>query len=197
MSPNSTLCSYLDMLLFLLRGAFAVEGGNYLTTGITGGYMLDGDDSATEVVDGYEISGRTTPVTGARMVLDLVPCNSIPEEILTDHPDRFRAMIVESANPAHSLTDTKRVREAFEALEFVVVIDVAMTETAAMADYILPASSQYEKYEATFYPHEFPENFFHLRKPLMPPYPAPFRKLKSTRAYSKPQMCLRLTSSMN
>ena len=62
----------------------------------------------------------------------------IPDEILTDHPDRFRAMIVESSNPAHSLADSQRMREAFEALELVVVIDVAMTETARLADYVLP-----------------------------------------------------------
>jgi hypothetical protein len=42
-------------------------------------------------------------------------------------------MIVESANPAHSLADSQRFAEAFEALELVVVIDVAMTETHAMA----------------------------------------------------------------
>ena len=46
-----------------------------------------------------------------------MPCNVIPDEILTDHPDRFRAMIVESANPAHSLADSQRMREAFEALD--------------------------------------------------------------------------------
>ena len=71
----------------------------------------------------------------------------------------------------HSLADSKRLREAFEALDFVVVIDVAMTETAECADYVLPASSQYEKFEATFFPSEFPDNFFHLRRPLMDPMP--------------------------
>ena len=74
-----------------------------------------------------------------------MPCNVIAEEILTDHPARFRAMLVESANPAHSLADSKRLREALEALELVVVIDVAMTETARQADYVLPAASQFEK----------------------------------------------------
>ena len=34
------------------------------------------------------------------------PCNVIPDEILTDHPERFRAMLVESSNPAHSLADS-------------------------------------------------------------------------------------------
>ena len=114
---------------------------------------------------------RRTPVTGAPIIGGLVPCNVIPDEILTDHPDRFRAMIVESANPAHSLADSQRFAEAFEALELVVVIDVAMTETARHADYVLPAASQYEKPEATYFNFEFPDNTFQLRHPLMEPLP--------------------------
>ena len=66
----------------------------------------------------------------APIIAGLVPCNVITEEILTDHPDRYRALIVESGNPVHSLADTTRMREALDALEFVVVVDVAMTETA-------------------------------------------------------------------
>jgi anaerobic selenocysteine-containing dehydrogenase len=80
-------------------------------------------------------------------------------------------MIVESANPAHSLADSQRFAEAFEALELLVVIDVAMTETARHADYVLPAASQYEKPEATFFNFEFPDNTFQLRHPLMEPLP--------------------------
>jgi anaerobic selenocysteine-containing dehydrogenase len=95
----------------------------------------------------------------------------IPEEILTDHPQRFRAMIVESSNPLHSLADSKAFREAFTQLDMTLVIDVAMTETAALANWVLPASSTYEKAEATFFPMEFPDNFFHLRRPLLPPLP--------------------------
>src|SRR4029453_236178 len=90
--------------------------------------------------------GRRSPVAGAPIISGLVPANVIAEEILTDHPDRYRAMLVESANPAHSLADSPRMREALRALDFVVVIDVAMTETAQLADYVLPASSQYEKW---------------------------------------------------
>ena len=72
-----------------------------------------------------------TPVTGSRIFGGLVPCNVIPDEILTHHPARFRAMLVESSNPAHSLADSARMREALAALDMLVVIDVAMTETAA------------------------------------------------------------------
>ena len=91
------------------------------------------------------------------------------EGILTDHPDRFRAALVETANPVHSLADGPRMREAFEALELVVVVDVALTETARLADYVLPMASQFEKAEATFFNFEYPANYFHLRSPLLDP----------------------------
>ena len=51
------------------------------------------------------------------------------------------------------------------------VIDVAMTETARLADYVLPAATQFEKPEATFFNFEFPRNTFHLRHPLFEPLP--------------------------
>src|SRR5262249_8934945 len=58
---------------------------------------------------------------------------------------------------------------AFEKLELLVVIDVAMSETARMAHYVLPAASQFEKWEATFFNLGFPTNHFHLRAPLLEP----------------------------
>ena len=63
------------------------------------------------------------------------------------------------------------MREALDALELVVVIDVALTETARHAHYVLPAPSQFEKWEATFFTLEFPENVFQLRAPLFPALP--------------------------
>jgi formate dehydrogenase len=160
MSLNSTLCSYLDKLLWVLTGSFAKPGGHYVPATIVN---LAGNPAATAK------GGRTSPVAGARIIGGLVPCNVIPEEILTDHPDRYRAMVIESANPAHSLADSPAMREALAALDFVVVIDVAMTETAQLADWVLPASSQFEKAEATFFNFEFPDNVFHLRRPLLDP----------------------------
>jgi anaerobic selenocysteine-containing dehydrogenase len=114
-----------------------------------------------------------SPVVGARIIGGLIPCNVIPDEILTDHPRRYRALVVESGNPAHSLADSKRMREAIATLDTVVVIDVFMTETARLADYVLPAPTQYEKYEATFFNFEFPRNVFHLRHPVLPPPEGP------------------------
>ncbi len=156
-APNSTLCSYLNKLLWVLTGSFAKPGSQHLHSWFAPLF------SARRVAP--------TPVTGAPVISGLVPCNVIPDEILTDHPRRFRAMLVESSNPAHSLADTQRMGEALDALELLVVIDVAMTETARHAHYVLPAASQYEKVEATFFNFEFPRNGFHLRHPLLDPLP--------------------------
>jgi formate dehydrogenase len=154
-APNSTLSSYLNKLLWILTGNFGRPGTQHLHTSL--GPLF----GSTRV-------GRT-PVTGAPIIGSLMPCNVIPDEILTDHPARFRGLLVESANPAHSLADSARMRAALEALELLVVIDVAMTETARLADYVLPAASQYEKPEATFFNFEFPANTFHVRRPLLEP----------------------------
>jgi anaerobic selenocysteine-containing dehydrogenase len=156
----------------LLSGNFARRGGMNLHSSLA---KLTPVDNA--MPEGLAVGGSApdlstpsaTPVGGHFMAAGLVPCNTIPEEILTDHPDRFRAMFVESANPAHSLADGPRMREALEALDLLVVIDVSMTETARLADYVLPAASQFEKWEATFFTLEFPRNVFHLRRPLMEP----------------------------
>jgi anaerobic selenocysteine-containing dehydrogenase len=162
MSLHSTLVSYLEKLVWLLTGNFAVPGAQYVPSTIVSlaGSGLSGSGSS-----------RRSPVAGARIISGLVPCNVIAEEILTEHPARYRAMLVESANPAHSLADSRRMREALSSLDLLVVIDVAMTETARLADYVLPASSQYEKWEATFFNFDFPQNVFHLRRPVLDPLP--------------------------
>ena len=156
-SPNSTLCSYLNKMLWILTGNFAKPGGQHLHSSFAPLFRPGG-------------VGRT-PVTGAPIIGGLMPSNVVPQEILTDHPDRFRAMIVESSNPAHSVADSHAVAQAFAELELLVVIDVAMTETARLAHYVLPAATQFEKAEATFFNLEFPHNTFHLRHRLMEPLP--------------------------
>jgi anaerobic selenocysteine-containing dehydrogenase len=158
-APHSTLNSYLEKLVYLLTGNFAKRGTMNIHTRMA------------SLAGGGRDGTRTTPVTSHRLVTGLVPANVIPDEILTDHPKRFRAMLVESANPAHSLADSQRMRAALSALDTLVVIDVAMSETARLAHYVLPASSQFEKWEATFFNLEFPRNVFQLRAPLLDPLP--------------------------
>jgi hypothetical protein len=41
---------------------------------------------------------------------------------------------------------------------------IHLTETARCAHYVLPAASQYEKWEYTFFTFEFPTTYFHLAR---------------------------------
>ncbi len=169
MNIHSTLNSYLNRLVWLLTGHYGRKGTNNAFVPLLSLSSSGRDDpNRIRAKDPQTQQWKTSPVTGFKVVMGLIPCNVIPEEILTDHPKRFRAMFIESANPVHSLADSQRMREAMRALEFSVVIDVAMTETAMQADYVLPASSSFEKAEATFFNLEVPNNAFHLRHPLFP-----------------------------
>ncbi len=165
MSVHSTLVSYLQRLVWLTTGHYGREG----TANAFVPFLSLGKASKGQIGSGGGSGERLSPVAGAKIITGLIPCNVIPEEILTDHPNRYRAMIIQSGNPIHSLADSQKMREALRSLECVVVIDVAMTETAREADYVLPSSSQFEKAEATFFNLEFPDNAFHLRQPVFEP----------------------------
>jgi anaerobic selenocysteine-containing dehydrogenase len=159
-SPHSTLNTYLAKLLFLITGHFGKPGTNVFHT-MVGPLVKHSKDPGE--------GGRRTKVTGAAEIGGLYPPNVLPLEIDTDHADRIRAVVVESSNPVVTGADTLAYRAAFQKLELLVVIDVALTETARMADYVLPAATQFEKYEATFFNLEFPTNYFHFRRPLLKP----------------------------
>lgn len=164
MSVHSTLCSYLQRLIWLTTGHYGREGtSNAFVSFLSLAAASKGEGPTKQKLE------KLSPVAKAKIIIGLVPCNVIPEEILADHPQSYKVMIIESGNPVHSLADSQAMRKALRALEFSVVIDVAMTETARQADYVLPACSQFEKAEATFFNIEFPRNAFHLRQPLFEP----------------------------
>ena len=154
---NSTLNSYLEKLLIMLTGSFGRKGTNQLHSWLV---PLWGNSR-----------GQVFAPTGDEVIAGLLPPNSFPRAVLSDHPDRLRAVLVDSSNPANTAADTNEAERALSALDLLVVVDVAMTETARLAHYVLPASSQYEKTEFTLFNLEFPTNYFHVRAAVLPPLP--------------------------
>jgi len=61
------------------------------------------------------------------------------------HAGRVRGMYIMGENPAMSDPDVQHAREALASLEMLVVQDIFLTETAALADVVLPASAFAEK----------------------------------------------------
>jgi anaerobic selenocysteine-containing dehydrogenase len=159
-SLHTTLNAYLEKLLYLITGNFGKKGGNNLHTSLIS--LAVHTDERTKGI--RTAKHKMFPIGG------LYPPNILPDEINHSGEDKIRAVWVDSTNPALTYADSKAYIEAFKKLDLLVVVDVAMTETARLAHYILPAASQFEKIEATAFNLEFPENFFHLRHPLFAPF---------------------------
>ncbi|MGH8493163.1 MAG: molybdopterin-dependent oxidoreductase [Moraxellaceae bacterium] len=157
---HTTLNGYLEKLLYLVTGHFGKKGGNNLHTFII---PVIGNTDERKPRFKRTAHHKMFPIAG------IFPPNILPDEILHEGEDRVRAVFVDSANPVMTYADTAAYEKAFSALELLVVVDVAMTETARLAHYVLPAASQFEKWEATGFNLEFPENFFHLRHALFKP----------------------------
>jgi anaerobic selenocysteine-containing dehydrogenase len=161
---HTTLNAYLEKLLWLVTGKFGRKGTNNLHAFLM---PLLGHTDERAVLKGRPLPRtahhRMHPIAG------IFPPNILPDEILLAGEDRIRAVIVDSANPLLTWPDTAAFEQAFASLELLVVVDVAMTETAKVAHYVLPAASQFEKWEATGFNLEFPDNYFHLRHPLFVP----------------------------
>ncbi len=160
MNRHSTLTTFLQMVLLALCGRIGVPGGNV----IPGHVMPMGSHS-----DERDRRTWRTVATDFPAIMGTFPPNVTPEEITTGHPQRLRAMVVSQSNPLRSYADTTAYEEAFKKLDLLVVVEVAMTETAALAHYVLPSRSGYESYDATFFAHNWPEIYFQMRRPLIEP----------------------------
>jgi formate dehydrogenase major subunit len=77
--------------------------------------------------------------------LDAQPGLTVVETMSAALEGRVRGMYMMGENPFMSDPNTAKVRKALAALEFLVVQDIFLTETAEFADVILPASTAFEK----------------------------------------------------
>jgi len=173
MGRRSTLNSYLMAILMAIRGVFCVRGGNVIP-----GMLVPLGRHADE----------RDPKTWRTLVTNMPPAASgsfppsvMPEEILSDHPERLRAVYVSGCNPLRAYPDTTAYEEAFGRLDLLVVSDIVMSETARLAHYVLPCRSYYESWDSTFFQHNWPEIFFQLRRPIVEP---PGQCLEASQIYT-------------
>jgi len=160
MGRHSTATAYLIMLLSVVCGVAGQPGGNVIPGTVVplGSHTDERDEKTWRTVE-----------TDFPALMGYHPPNVMPEEILSNKPDRLRAVLCGGSNPLRSYADTSAYEEAFEKLDLLVTVELAMTETARMSDYVLPACSGFESYDTTFFSWNFPEIFFHIRPPVVKP----------------------------
>jgi len=120
------------------RGQNNVQGGGGDMGTLPGslpGYQDPADDEVAEKFE--DVWGERPPEE---------PGLKVPEMLSEAHEGNLRGMYVVGENPALSEPDIQHAEEALEKLEFLVVQDIFMTETAEHADVILPAATSPEKH---------------------------------------------------
>ena len=72
------------------------------------------------------------------------------DQIISGKPYPFKGLVMTAANPVLTNANSAKVRKALSSLELLAVKDLFITETAALADYIIPAASYLEREEMFF-----------------------------------------------
>ena len=161
MGRNSTLNSYFLNILGTVCGIFCVPGGN-VVPGMIMPMGFHADERNPKI-------WRTVATHMPPAAAGSFPPNVMPEEILSDHPERLRAVLVSACNPLRSYADTQAFETAFKELDLLVVNDIVMSETARLAHYVLPCRTFYESWDGTFFPWTYPKVYFQMRGPVVEP----------------------------
>ncbi len=176
-TPYSTLLSYLIRLNLALTGNLGRAGGAQFMETFTPPELSPNRNQEPEraVVSG---------IPGIRALgnFAMFSPSLVPEEIMADHPERIRGLIVEGSNPLLSFSDSNAWREAIDELDILVVVEPAFTETARLADYVLPTPVGYEKWEIALFPKRHPQIDVQLRPPVIP---GPQRALPEAEIYAR------------
>ena len=69
----------------------------------------------------------------------------ITDTILNEKPYPLKGLIIQGANPAVTMANSTRFVKALSKLELIVVIDLFMTQTAKLADIVLPTTTSFEQ----------------------------------------------------
>lgn len=160
MNRNSSINGYMLHILRAICGRMMVEGGEILPAML---FPMGGHSDERDPKTWRTVSQNMFPILG------VFPPAIFPEEVLNDHPERLRALIVSACNPLRSYPDTKAYEQAFEALDLSVSLEVAYSETARACDYVLPCLSYFESYDTTCFNYSYPELYFQLRPPVVEP----------------------------
>ncbi len=162
-TPFSTLVSYLIHLNAVLAGHVGRPGTmgfleTFLPPSLSPGRHSEPERALASGIQAIRALGNA----------GMFSPTLVPEEVMLDHPERIRGLIVEGANPILSYSDANAWREAIDRLDLLVVIEPAMTETAQLADYVLPTPVGYEKWETALFPKRHPEIDVQVRPPVVP-----------------------------
>ena len=127
-----------------------------LLRGLTGNIDIPGGDIfGMEIIRPYPVLRNMLPegmnakrigsdtfklLSGPRAYLPSAHIPGLFRAMRTGDPYRIKALLIFGSNPMVTVANTREVYESLLKLDLLVVTDLFMTPTAAMADYVLPAA---------------------------------------------------------
>jgi anaerobic selenocysteine-containing dehydrogenase len=157
---NGTLTTYLLDAVNLVAGNLDHVGGSMF-----GSFGFPGERLAMKALGALlrtVYRRRRSRIGGFPSVLMSEPAGVMAKEITTPGRRQVRALIVSAGNPVLSVPNGDELEAALACLELKIGIDLYVNETLAHCDYVLPATSMYER-------DDFPLAFQTLQ-------PTPFRQ---------------------
>ncbi len=151
-NPNSLQTVRAIALLRALTGNIDVPGADILGMNIIRSYptlkeqLPKGMLAKRLGADSYKLLG------GWRAVMPSAHIPTLFKAMRTGEPYRIRALLIFGSNPLCSVANPKEVYESLKKLDLLVVTDLFMTPTAALADYVLPAAFWTEVEQIVGYP---------------------------------------------
>ena len=136
-SSNGIQCMRAIGVLMAISGNLEIPGGNLIHRGFNLKHMNFPEKISKDTPIGADFP-LFTKVRG------LQSGTRLTGSILTEKPYPIKALLVLGGNPLVTWPNTNKVRRAFEKLDFLLVQDMFMTDTAKMAHLFLPATSDLE-----------------------------------------------------
>ncbi len=96
-----------------------------------------------------------------------IPVAELGEGILTADNPPVKMMWIERGNPVTSNPDVNKIIKAFKTIDFIVVVDQFITDTASYSDIILPAKTMFEQTDLI---GAYWHSYLQLKKKAIEPY---------------------------
>ena len=134
--PHANLTWYLALCLNTLCGRWVRAGEDAPLPNV----LLPAYQPRAQPYAPYPVFGKSKlRVHGLRENASGMPTAGLADDILLGGDDGIKALLVVGGNPAMAWPDQRKAEAALRSLELLVVIDVAMTATAQLADYVVAA----------------------------------------------------------
>ncbi|HBQ10123.1 MAG TPA: hypothetical protein DEF51_02665 [Myxococcales bacterium] len=136
--PFGTLAYVALQALAYVTGNYDARGGSLFSPlGVHGARL------ARQV--GLFTSQARSRIGDFPTVFDSLPGGVMADEILTEGPERVRALVVIAGDPIRSIPGSRRLEQAIASLDAVVALDFFESRTGQHADVILPATTFLER----------------------------------------------------